>query len=501
MNDSRISALFFMAACFLSSISSAFGQDKLPDRYYSWQIDFDHVITNKILIKNVIGKEAPSRIAYRVMFNERDFNRSLTDVDAQRLNWKPYTPEMLVDLGSGIGSKWSRYVWIDVEWQNPTKYQSEDLWVTVEKESKLSSLIITYPTNKITSQPYLQVLGYINTERFKDFQCDLSNAAGKSTHDVFLYDKQGWDADKNDYAKCFFHAYDLELAPGTNSITLHCRLTGNYVSTNIEVIFSTVGDTNAPAITPFWPTNNMELSGSTFTARGNVDDYTASLKGIISGGGQTQDLTGLVERNGTYWVENIPVLAKTNLLTLTATDAAGNSSQVKLHLFKSEIELEIESTPTGEALYEPTGLVTGHVTPGYDVYVNGYKAVVKPDGRWRAEKTPIYGRGTATFDATAVPSEATWAAKNTTAGIKNLLTAVANLKDEPIVINASQSACGTFAIRLTGTYGKKFILMDSTNLMNWVPILTNLNSTPVFDYTDTNTANSPCRFFKVVPLP
>jgi hypothetical protein len=109
--------------------------------------------------------------------------------------------------------------------------------------------------------------------------------------------------------------------------------------------------------------------------------------------------------------------------------------------------------------------------------------------------------GTATFDATAVPSEATWAAKNTASGIKNLLTSATDLKQDPIVINPGQSACGTFAIHLTGTYKKTFVLMDSTNLLNWTPVLTNFNSPPTFDYTDTNSAITPCRFFRVDPLP
>lgn len=368
-------------------------------------------------------------------------------------------------------------------------------------ETELPSVVITYPTNRITSQPWLQLQGYCSGLMLNPGY-DISNSTGtKLNQDALPTDNQGWDEKKFDWTRFCFQAFDIELAPGTNSITFHCEVAGNRVATNIEVVFTTVGDTNPPVIKPYWPTNGMEISGSTFSARGAVDDYTATMKGIISGGGHTNEINGLVERNGTFWVENIPILSNENILTFIATDAAGNSSQTNLLLTKSEIDLVIESTPTGDDLYKPTGLVSGRVTPGYDVYVNGTKAVVSPDGQWRSDKTPIYGMGTATFDATAVPSEATWAAKNSAAGIKNLLTAAADLKQEPIVINPSQSACGTFAIHLTGTYGKKFVLMDSTNLLSWTPILTNFNSSPTFDFTDTNTANYSCRFFKVVPLP
>jgi hypothetical protein len=44
------------------------------------------------------------------------------------------------------------------------------------------------------------------------------------------------------------------------------------------------------------------------------------------------------------------------------------------------------------------------------------------------------------------------------------------------------------------------VLMASTNLVNWTPILTNLDSSASFDFTDPNTANYSCRFFRVVPL-
>ena len=168
---------------------------------------------------------------------------------------------------------------------------------------------------------------------------------------------------------------------------------------------------------------------------------------------------------------------------------------------KREVDFVIETTPKGNDLWQPHGLVTGHVTPGYDVYVNGAKAIVEPNGHWWVEHAPIYGTGTATFDATAVPSEATWAAKNSAAGIKNLLTAAGDLKQDPIILNPGQSACGNFAIRLSGTYKKTFVLMASTNLSDWMPILTNYNSAATFDFTDTNAANYSCRFFRVVPLP
>jgi hypothetical protein len=246
------------------------------------------------------------------------------------------------------------------------------------------------------------------------------------------------------------------------------------------------------------------LSGATFTARGMLDDYTASMKGIISGGGRTNEVVGLVERYGNFWVENIPLLAATNELTLIATDAAGNSSITNLTIYRGDTDLEIETIPQGQDLWKSCGTVTGHVNPGYDVYVNGVRAMVDQSGHWRVDNAPIYnanpGMGTAIFDVTAVPTETTLAAKNQSAGIKTLLSSSANLGQKPIVLNSGRPACGTFSLHLMGTSGKNFVLMASTNLIDWIPILTNFDSPTSFDFTDTNTVNYSCRFFKVEPL-
>ena len=53
---------------------------------------------------------------------------------------------------------------------------------------------------------------------------------------------------------------------------------------------------------------------------------------------------------------------------------------------------------------------------------------------------------------------------------------------------------------MTETAGRTFVLETSTNLIEWLPFLTNASLNPVFDYTDTNAVNYHCRFFRVVPV-
>ena len=65
-----------------------------------------------------------------------------------------------------------------------------------------------------------------------------------------------------------------------------------------------------------WPTNGMHLSGDGFYIRGIINDETAQLLArMVDTNGVTNEITGIVERNGTFWVEGLPLAAGTNELT------------------------------------------------------------------------------------------------------------------------------------------------------------------------------------------
>jgi hypothetical protein len=55
-----------------------------------------------------------------------------------------------------------------------------------------------------------------------------------------------------------------------------------------------------------------------------------------------------------------------------------------------------------------------------------------------------------------------------------------------------------FSFNLTGTPGSFYIVEVSTNLVNWVPMLT--NAAP-FNFVDSNASKFSCRFYQAVPLP
>ena len=123
----------------------------------------------------------------------------------------------------------------------------------------------------------------------------------------------------------YFHANDIALATNVNLITLRVTdLAGNVAVTNFTVILDYATATNPPVVTLLWPLAGMAVSGSNCTVRGTLSDETGSLVAtVVNGDGTTNVLAAVVERNGMFWVENIP-LNGTNRICLQATDAAGN---------------------------------------------------------------------------------------------------------------------------------------------------------------------------------
>lgn len=261
-------------------------------------------------------------------------------------------------------------------------------------------------------KPYLQLQGYAD-ETLSTYSYDLTNEFGLVTNRTVCVVDQAFDTNKFDFTTNYFQAFDIPLATNGNSITLSVSdLAGNVTTTNLEVMLDYTLATNAPVLALVWPTNDMQISGDIFYIRGKINDETATLVAQqVDVNDVTNTVTGIVERNGMFWVENLPLTAGNNEWTLIATDAAGNVSSTNLTVGKSTVTVAITSTPTGDALYDPSGSVSGTVSDAsYSVTVNGAAAAVESsangDGtyNWMAEHVPNYGQGTVTYDVTATPS-------------------------------------------------------------------------------------------------
>jgi hypothetical protein len=112
-----------------------------------------------------------------------------------------------------------------------------------------------------------------------------------------------------------------------------------------------------------------------------------------------------VERNGDFWVENMPLSNGTNHLTLTVTDAAGNVITTNITVFSGAVTLTI-NPPSPDSLWAQGINVTGTISDSADsaVWVNGTKATLNGDGTWTATNVYLPTGGTAVLQARAIPN-------------------------------------------------------------------------------------------------
>ncbi|MGO8928112.1 MAG: hypothetical protein ACLQU3_14665 [Limisphaerales bacterium] len=422
-----------------------------------------------------------------------------SDPSFENPQWLPFSTNLTVDLGSGDGR---RNILFSFRYKGQAR---GDGWNGggIVVQSAMPLIVITEPKQNVTSRPVIQLRGYFSRQARKILY-DLYDQNGvKTVNNVnCLVLNQYFDEDLRQFTTNYFQCFDVSLSPGTNTFVIHGEdWAGNHVSTNFVIVFSTAGATNPPIIMPKYPLPGMVVAADSFIAMGTLDDPTAHLAGQISANGHGRDITFRVGRSGDYYsVEELPVSAGANQLSLTATDAAGNSASTNMVVYGGDARVTMDPFDP----FHPVGpwiTVTGKVSPAnYSVWVDGVQALVKPDGTWRVEKLPdrrLPGGGWV-FDLTAIrPGGLT----NGTSKLHQVLSAQASLSTNTTILNPSTPACGIFQLHLAETAGRRFILEASTNLVAWQPILTNSDPGPSFDYTDTNANNNPCRFFRVIPLP
>ena len=162
-----------------------------------------------------------------------------------------------------------------------------------------------------------------------------------------------------------------------------------------------VAKTNPPVIKLIWPQGGTKIGSDDFTCRGWLDDFTAKVRATSVNSEATNEFTGLVERNGRFWVEDIPLSKGTNHLTLTVTDAAGNVTRTNISVTWSPINASVDPVTPAEMLWEPQVDLTGTISdPTYAIWINGVKGKNHGDGTWSAKSVPVTAGGVASFDIT-----------------------------------------------------------------------------------------------------
>jgi hypothetical protein len=182
--------------------------------------------------------------------------------------------------------------------------------------------------------------------------------------------KQFVDPDTLEITTNWFDCVDIELTNGLNTITLYATDEAGNVSTtvlNYEFALPTV----APTVEVYWPHDGARISGTSFTIRGRSSDATAKVSAEVIGGGETTTAEGIVERDGKFWIENLPLADGENTVNLTVTDVAENSTMESLAVVKSSLLLTIDPLDPSY-LNQPYVTVTGTINASdYKVWVNG----------------------------------------------------------------------------------------------------------------------------------
>jgi hypothetical protein len=264
---------------------------------------------------------------------------------------------------------------------------------------------ITNGLSGVVTRPFIQIQGHSETQLAEITYIVLTNGAVSETGNAWVRD-QHYDMASGKFTTNWFQAYDLGLTPGTNRVILRFSNYSNAATAiELEYHLDYSAASNAPAILSQWPTNGAVISGTNFTLRGYVDDPTASIHATITAAnGTLTDIDADMERDGLFWVDDLPLTNGTSTVILALTNAAGLGRSESFTVTKSSVQLTISSIEDVGAAY-PVTRVTGTIdTSGYTVWVNGVKATNTSATSWSAAKVPVTAGGTATFHVTAIPN-------------------------------------------------------------------------------------------------
>ena len=323
------------------------------------------------------------------------------------------TNDLQIDLGTNEGEKEVdvSFQWAGVTIPGGTQSAEKTDVSHVNVRHSPSLICITDPAERIVSQPMIQLKGFTSTDLEKPVHYQIFNQSGSVTAsgDGIVgdryFDKTLWAFTTN-----YFQCYDLHLSPGTNTIVIHTAdYCGFSITTNFTCVFTTEGVVSGPSLKQVWPEDNNKINGSDFTMDGVTDDPTAKIVAlVIDPNGEAYQKDAVIERNGRYWVDNLPLLDGRTYVTLIAKNAAGYTTVTNLSVRRSPYHLAMDPVVPASRLWMPALTITGTaslILTNYEITVNGVKAVMDLSGKWKAENVPVPEGGVAMFTIKAVSKD------------------------------------------------------------------------------------------------
>ena len=366
-------------------------------------IQFSIVVTNNYVnnmaapVQLSIGSGVPGYIAVSV--DDPNY--------AADANWQDCTgTNITVNLGTQEG--WHG-VWIGLRRYMDSPSAAVWWYKRLKLDLTPPLLVVTNPVmvagGATTSVPLIQLQGYC-PEALAGISYDLSNAVAVVTNQDGGITDQFYDTNTFEFTTNYFECVDVPLTNGLNIITLHATdMAGNTTTTNFGVTVDYSSRTNPPVVNLYWPQDQTLICNGNYTWRGWVDDPTATVTAqMVDTSGNTNMFYGIVERNGNFWVENLPMTG-TNYLTLTVADSAGNVAVTNITVFPGAVALTI-AMPDASLLWNQGITVNGTIsdTNDYTVWVNGVKAAFTDASDWTATNVYLPEGGTALIQARAIPN-------------------------------------------------------------------------------------------------
>ena len=368
------------------------------------------------LLNNYTNGTDPNVIQFSIAVTNNFVNTNMVPLQLKIQGGIPFYIALVdsTNFMPGSGETWYPYtssnIFVNLAWVEG----QHDLWVGLKglptnatvtwqetiltMETNPPVIVVTNPVANVVVQPLLQVQGFVD-EQLSSITFDVSNSAGFFANQTGYVTSQFFDINAGTYTTNYFQLYDVRLTNGLNTVTIHATdLAGNTTTTNLSAILDYSSDTNPPVLNIEWPQNGSWVSGSNFTLQAQVDDITA----IVTASINNQTNTGIVQRNGQVRGLTLPLSAGTNTVTVTATDAAGNSVTTNLTLVQSLMTLIINPV-SADQLNQPFVTVTGSATLTTNVTINGVSTFVDNDGNWSAN-VPVATVGVMTVNATASDS-------------------------------------------------------------------------------------------------
>ena len=374
----------------------------------------DNVTQFTIAVANTYVSGSSPQVGLNVMAGTPACYAVLVDgTNFSNANWVTFSgTNIAVNLGVVPG--WHD-VWIGLR-GFPTNAAQTWQW----KHMNLSFgpvLTITNPSTAVVDEPTIQIYGYCQ-EALASISYNISNAVVIASNLPSEITDQYYDTNAFGLTTNYFECLDVPLTNGLNVVTIHATdFAGNAVTTNFNFTLDYSSKTNPPLVQITWPQDGTQISGNIFTCRGWVGDPTASVitqlvftnsdTNLFWGGIYTNMYVASVERNGNFWLENLPIGPGTNQFAIRVMDAVGNTTTTNISLVQSTLALAINPVTPDSQLWQATVNLTGTISdPTYAVWVNGVKGHNNGNGSWSANNVPVSDGGTASFTATAyAPNE------------------------------------------------------------------------------------------------